>query len=97
MTTLALSAVDVARAGMASAVVNTFRQIGQVFGVAVLGALVYAQLPDGAGAGPLDAAGRSLFVTGLHHALLLSGFTLIATAVIIAPALLLQDAGKSRT
>jgi len=36
MTTLALSAVDVSRAGMASAVLNSFRQIGQVFGAAVI-------------------------------------------------------------
>jgi MFS transporter, DHA2 family, methylenomycin A resistance protein len=51
MTTLALSAVDVSRAGMASAVLNSFRQIGQVFGVAVLGAFVYARLPGGSAAG----------------------------------------------
>ena len=96
MTTLALSAVDVSRAGMASAVVNTFRQIGQVFGVAVLGALVYAQLPGGSGTGALDAAGRVLFVTGLHHALLLAGLALLATAVIIAPALLRAPARRRR-
>jgi MFS transporter, DHA2 family, methylenomycin A resistance protein len=96
MTTLALSAVDVSRAGMASAVVNTFRQIGQVFGVAVLGALVYAQLPDGGGAGQLDAADRLLFVTGLHHALLLAGLALLATAAVIAPALLRAPARRRR-
>jgi DHA2 family methylenomycin A resistance protein-like MFS transporter len=87
MTTLALAAVDVSRAGMASAVLNTFRQLGQVFGVAMLGALVYAQLPGGSGAGPLDAAGRELFVAGLHHALLLAGLALLVTAAVIAPAL----------
>jgi DHA2 family methylenomycin A resistance protein-like MFS transporter len=87
MTTLALAAVDVSRAGMASAVLNTFRQLGQVFGVAVLGALVYAQLPGGSGAGPLDAAGRELFVAGLHHALLLAGLALLVTAAVIAPVL----------
>jgi DHA2 family methylenomycin A resistance protein-like MFS transporter len=87
MTTLALAAVDVSRAGMASAVLNTFRQLGQVFGVAVLGALVYAQLPGGSGAGPLDAADRELFVAGLHHALLLAGLALLVTAAVIAPML----------
>ena len=87
MTTLALAAVDVSRAGMASAVLNTFRQLGQVFGVAVLGALVYAQLPGGSGAGTLDAAGRELFVAGLHHALLLAGLALLVTAAVIAPVL----------
>jgi len=49
---IAMSAVDVPRAGMASAVVNSLRQVGQVFGVAVLGALVYARLPGGAGGRP---------------------------------------------
>ncbi len=87
MTTLALSAVDVSRAGMASAVVNSFRQIGQVFGVAVLGAVVYARLPGGSAAGLPDAADRQLFVAGLHGALLLSGVALIATAAVISPAL----------
>ena len=87
MTTLALAAVDVSRAGMASAVLNTFRQLGQVFGVAVLGALVYAQLPGGSGAGPLDSAGRELFVAGLHRALLLAGLALLVTAAVIAPVL----------
>jgi len=49
MSTLAMSAVDVDRAGMASAVLNALRQVGQVFGVAVLGALVYAHLSAGRG------------------------------------------------
>jgi hypothetical protein len=34
---------------MVSAVHNSLRQVGQVFGVAVLGALVYARLPGAAG------------------------------------------------
>ena len=66
-TSIAMSAVAVARAGMASAVVNALRQVGQVFGVAVLGALVYAS---------------PRFVTGLHEALLLSGLVLLATAAL---------------
>ncbi|HEX9543385.1 MAG TPA: MFS transporter [Streptosporangiaceae bacterium] len=93
MTTLALSAVDVSRAGMASAVLNATRQIGQVFGVAVLGALVYAHLPGGAGR-PLDAAHRQLFVAGLHNALLLSGAVLIATALVISAPLIRSRAAR---
>ena len=50
MTAIAVSAVGAARAGMASAVHNAMRQVGQVLGVAVLGALVYSRLPDGSGA-----------------------------------------------
>lgn len=87
MTTLALSAVDASRAGMASAVVDSFRQIGQVFGVAVLGAVVYARLPGGSAAGLPTAADRLLFVAGLHDALLLSGVALIVTAAVILPSL----------
>jgi DHA2 family methylenomycin A resistance protein-like MFS transporter len=84
MTTLALSAADVSRAGMASALLNAFRQLGQVFGVAVLGALVYSRMPGGAASARLDAAGGRLFVAGLHDALLLSGVALIVTAAAIS-------------
>ena len=40
MTTAAMSTVPTARAGMASATLNTTRQVGGVFGIAVLGAIV---------------------------------------------------------
>jgi DHA2 family methylenomycin A resistance protein-like MFS transporter len=66
-TSIAMSAVGIGRAGMASAVVNALRQVGQVFGVAVLGALVYAS---------------PRFVPGLRDALLLSGVALLATAAL---------------
>jgi hypothetical protein len=95
MTTLALSAVDVNQAGMAAAVLNAARQIGQVFGVAVLGALVYAHLPGSAGR-PLDAAQRLLFVAGLHAALLVSGVALIAAALVISPLLIRSRAASFR-
>lgn len=42
-----MNAVDRRRAGMASGVVNAVRQLGQAFGIAVLGALLYARLPAG--------------------------------------------------
>ena len=62
MTAIAVSAVDASRAGMASAVHNALRQLGQVLGVAVLGALVYASpsLRSDAGGGwiPAPAAVR---------------------------------------
>lgn len=74
MTTIAMSAVDTAQAGMASAVVNSARQIGQVFGVAVLGAVIYA--------------GGDSYVTGLHRAVLVSGCALLATALLSAVLLL---------
>jgi MFS family permease len=40
ITTAVMSTVPVARAGMASATSNTMRQVGGVFGIAVLGAIV---------------------------------------------------------
>ena len=95
MTTLALSAVDVNRAGMAAAVLNAARQVGQLFGVAVLGALVYADLPGSTGR-PFDGAQRQLFVAGLHAALLVSGVALIAAALVISPWLIHSRAASFR-
>jgi len=83
MSTIAMSAVDADRAGMASAVLNALRQVGQVFGVAVLGALVYAGLPTGGAGRELDTAHAALFVAGLHHALWVSGLALLAAAAIV--------------
>jgi DHA2 family methylenomycin A resistance protein-like MFS transporter len=81
MTTIAMSAVDVSHAGMASALLNALRQVGQVFGVAVLGALVYAQLSGAGGGQRLDDVHRSMFVMGLHHALWTSGLALLGAAL----------------
>ncbi|MBD2898834.1 putative multidrug resistance protein MdtD [Actinomadura sp. RB99] len=84
VTTIAMSAVDASRAGMASAVTNALRQVGQVFGVAVLGALVYAGLPDGGAPGRLDTGEAAAFVRGLHHALWTSAAALLAVAAVAA-------------
>jgi MFS transporter, DHA2 family, methylenomycin A resistance protein len=84
MTAVSMSAVDASRAGMVSAVHNSLRQVGQVFGVAVLGALVYARLPGGSAGRPLGPAGGASFLGGLHHALLLSGSALFAAAAAAA-------------
>jgi DHA2 family methylenomycin A resistance protein-like MFS transporter len=82
MTATALSAVSAAQAGMASAVHNALRQLGQVLGVAVLGALVYARLPHTGSGQRLPVADRKLFVDGLHHAVWTAGLALLATAVL---------------
>lgn len=87
MTHIAVSTVDADRAGMASAVLNALRQVGQVFGVAVLGALVYAHLQVGASTRTgrrLQPAQATLFVDGLHSALSVSGLALLATAALSA-------------
>lgn len=83
MTATAMSSVGAAQAGMVSALHNALRQVGQVFGVAVLGALVYARLPSAASAGPpLPRPQAQLFIDGLHNAIWLSGLTLLAAAAV---------------
>jgi MFS transporter, DHA2 family, methylenomycin A resistance protein len=64
-----VSAVPAPRAGMASSVHNALRQFGQVLGVAVLGAIVYAHGPSG-------------FITGLHAAMWVSGTASLGAAVL---------------
>jgi hypothetical protein len=44
MTSSVLNSVPPERSGMAASTVNTFRELGGVFGVAILGAIVNAQL-----------------------------------------------------
>ncbi len=94
MSTIAMAAVDTARAGMAS-VVNSLRQVGQVFGVAVLGALVYARLHRAGPGGRLDPRGAALFISGLHAALWVSGLALLAAGV-VAGLLLVHGSGHTR-
>ena len=126
ITSAALSAVPPARSGMAASATNTSREIGAVIGVAVLGALVNAQLRSsltsrlkhlgipanfqsivihavetggvpssgntkgaggaaGAGQGTLVQevihAAYSAFYAGLHAALLLSAFLVLAAGL----------------
>jgi DHA2 family methylenomycin A resistance protein-like MFS transporter len=96
MSTIAMSAVDASRAGMASAVVNSLRQVGQVFGVAVLGALVYARLPGAGSGGRLDPAQGAAFVTGLHSAIWVSAVALLAAAAVAAVLLLRRPVTAAR-
>jgi DHA2 family methylenomycin A resistance protein-like MFS transporter len=82
--TIAMSSVTIAHAGMASAIVNSARQVGQVFGVAVLGALVYAHVPGGHHAAQLGPSEATAFVAGLRQALWVSGIALFAAAALAA-------------
>jgi DHA2 family methylenomycin A resistance protein-like MFS transporter len=85
MTSIAISAVESSRAGMASAIHNALRQLGQVLGVAVFGALVYAHLPNTPDTGRrLPRLQGLAFVDGLHHAILVSGIALFAAALLAA-------------
>ena len=91
MVSIAMGAVDKNRTGMASAVHNAMRQLGQVLGVAILGALVYAQLPHTGAGAVFDRAQGALFVTGLHHAMWLSGILLLIAAAVAATLLWRRD------
>ncbi len=95
MTSIAVAAADLAHAGMASAVYNAIRQIGQVLGVAVLGALVYAHLPAASTAGQrLDPAQGALFMAGLHTAIWVAGLALLAVAALTAILIPLREPGQ---
>jgi EmrB/QacA subfamily drug resistance transporter len=82
MTAVAMAAVRAERAGMASAIHNSMRQVGQALGVAVLGSLVYVGVAGGAGGGRLDGRSSVAFVDGLHRAVLVSGGCLLVAAVL---------------
>jgi hypothetical protein len=59
-----------------------------VFGVAVLGALVYGRLPGGH---VRDSADQIGFLAGLHQALWLSGLALLAVAAVSAVLLVVSS------
>jgi predicted MFS family arabinose efflux permease len=67
---LALGALGDEQSGLAAGANDTFRQGGIAIGVAVLGALI-----------PAHPESAAVFVTGLHHALLLAAGVLVAVAV----------------
>jgi EmrB/QacA subfamily drug resistance transporter len=141
ITSAALSAVPPARSGMAASATNTSREIGAVTGVAILGALVNAQLRSsltsrlkhlgipanfqsivihavetggvpangntqgaggaaGAGQGALVQevihAAYSAFYAGLHAALLLSAFLVLAAGLFTFVLLGRRAAGAGR-
>ncbi len=89
MTVTALSAAPAARAGMASALHNASRQLGQTFGVAVLGTVILASAGQAAEGGTIGPAGAAAWLGGLHTALLVAaGFLVVAfsaVAVLIPP------------
>jgi MFS family permease len=79
LATTAVSTVRVERAGMASGINNTFRQIGIATGIAALGAIFANQV---GGQRPTDAT----FVQGLHD-ILLVGAAVAAVGAILAAVL----------
>jgi EmrB/QacA subfamily drug resistance transporter len=73
----AVAVVEPARAGMASGINSTFRQAGIATGVAALGAIFAAALPEGT-RGPAAAQG---FVDGINDILLVGALIAFAAAV----------------
>jgi EmrB/QacA subfamily drug resistance transporter len=84
LATTAVSTVRVERAGMASGINNTFRQIGIATGIAALGAIFASKVDPRAFAPHPDAAARASFVGGLHDILLVGTATAAIGAVLAA-------------
>jgi EmrB/QacA subfamily drug resistance transporter len=82
----AISTVRQERAGMASGINNTFRQIGIATGIAALGA-IFASKVDPRAFGPHPGlAARASFVSGLHD-ILLVGTVVVAVGAVLAAVL----------
>ena len=80
MTSAALSAVAVDKAGVASGVLNTFRQVGGSLGVAIGGAILASYVS----VSPRSPAFADQFVSGLQHALYTSAGIALAAALVAA-------------
>jgi predicted MFS family arabinose efflux permease len=94
LATTAVSTVRQERAGMASGLNNTFRQLGIATGIAALGAIFQSRIASklhGVGSAKAVASGavqqggevaRAAFVGGLHEILLIGAFVAFAGAVL---------------
>jgi EmrB/QacA subfamily drug resistance transporter len=79
-TTAAMGSVPIAKAGVGSAVINSMRQVGGSLGIAVLGAVVAAEIHV-----PLtDPRIGAEFVRGYHHALYTGACITFAAAFLAA-------------
>jgi MFS family permease len=82
MTSAAMNAVAVEKAGIASGVLSMFRMVGGSLGVAVTGAIF-----QGAAGASFEAAGPQQFVDGLSNAMWVSAAVAATGAVIAAAAI----------
>jgi EmrB/QacA subfamily drug resistance transporter len=82
MTSAAMNAVAVEKAGIASGVLSMFRMVGGSLGVAVTGAIF-----QGAAGASFEAAGPQQFVDGLSNAMWVSAAVAAAGALIAAAAI----------
>jgi len=91
LATTAVSTVRVERAGMASGINNTFRQIGIATGIAALGAIFESVTGKaGSSSGGHSAAAKIAFVHGLHD-ILLVGAVVAAVGAVLAASLVRQQ------
>ncbi len=80
MTSAAMGAVPLDKAGVGSGVLNSFRQVGGSLGIALMGAILASYIHHPA----RTAAGAQDFVNGLHAALLVSaGIAFVAALVAV--------------
>jgi EmrB/QacA subfamily drug resistance transporter len=86
LATTAVSTVRLERAGMASGLNNTFRQVGIATGIAALGAIFESASGTGSGGSSYGPAAKAAFVHGLHD-ILLVGAGVAAVGAILAFAL----------
>jgi hypothetical protein len=86
LATTAISTVRQERAGMASGINNTFRQIGIATGIAALGAIFATRVDPRAFSPHAGAAARASFVHGLHD-ILIVGAIVAACGAVLALAL----------
>jgi predicted MFS family arabinose efflux permease len=77
-TAAAMGSVAVDKAGVGSAVLNSGRQVGGALGIAVMGAIIAAEVH----ALPGTPAGAAEFVTGYQHALTVASLIALAGAVL---------------
>jgi MFS family permease len=87
----AVSTVRQERAGMASGINNTFRQVGIATGIAGLGAIFANQVDPRAYAPHADAAARASFVSALNHVLIVAAVIALVGAVLAAVLVRPQD------
>ena len=78
MTSAAMAAVPVDKAGVGSGVLNSFRQVGGSLGIALIGAILASYLH----AQPGTLAAKQQYVDGLHAALLVSAGITFAAALV---------------
>jgi EmrB/QacA subfamily drug resistance transporter len=78
MTSAAMGAVPVDKAGVGSGVLNSFRQVGGALGIAAMGAILASYLH----AAPRSLEGKQQYVDGMHAALAVSAGIVFAGAIV---------------